>query len=352
MKSLTLAVLLVFSAFSFSQGYFRIDTIQELDVYGELNEFPVIKSQSNPKAAEKINTYLQFNKLGLIYGAESSGLFINVGPTDDEVMGENYYDFHVNRNDERIFSITISFDATGAYTENYSKQYNFYSQTGDYITLNDLFPSGSLLEIGEITNQRCVQEINEFLHEVDTLSEMGLEQQGLYTACKNQFSESDWISPYDFMFNDSSIVIIMPRCSMHYNQDIDDLWKFYIDYDISSVEFYLNENIIKMLDGDKMKSSDIAGYWDKVYSGNIGKSEVTAIIGNDGGQLFGTYWYDKYKKGIMIYGRIEGDNVILTETLEGKETATFEGKLKDGVIKGSWKSLENGTTHPFVLSLD
>ena len=116
-----------FIAFNGLTQFFAISDIIEIDMYDTQSKFPLVVSKTNSKAAEKINTYLHFAVLTKVFGKADSALFSNVFPTEEAFWGQTGFDYSVLRNDDVYFSIGISYDNTGAYSEYVTDYFTFAS---------------------------------------------------------------------------------------------------------------------------------------------------------------------------------------------------------------------------------
>jgi len=145
---LYLVLVLCMVTIEVSAQYFTFSDIVEYDMYETESKFPLVNSTTNPKAAERINTYLHFAELTKVLGNEEGSIFSNVFPTEEAFWGQTGFSYTVFRNDETFLSIGISYDNTGAYTEYYTDYFTFISKTGEHVLLEDFFASTPLMTIG------------------------------------------------------------------------------------------------------------------------------------------------------------------------------------------------------------
>jgi len=85
------------------------------------------------------------------------------------------------------------------------------------------------------------------------------------------------------------------------------------------------------------------------YIGKINKKfRVGLHLEYNGNKVFGFYFYEKNKVKINVFGRRNGDELILsTSVLNGVET--FDGLLKQGQFKGMWSNSERNEKYPFTF---
>lgn len=340
----------------FSQ-FFAISDLVERDMYDTESTFPLILSKSNPKAAEKINTYLHFTVLTKVFGKADSSLFANVFPTEEAFWGQTGFDYSVFRNDDVYFSIGISYDNTGAYSEYVTDYFTFASQTGEHLLLEDFFASTPLITIGEIVNDRCVTKIQEHLKTIDSSQEEADEIIEMYQNCMEGMQGSDYIYSGNFMMEKGNMVFIKERCSNHIMAPQDELWIFEepMTYDILS-NFY-NQNALDAYESGVWNSSKAVTLNDKVLVGSINNSyPITAKlhINHSENEVSGVYWYNKVKKSLSVRGTINETGLYqLTEYNQSDEvTGFFNGKVNGGTFSGTWENKDHSKSLPFILSLD
>src|SRR5438045_6401506 len=96
--------------------------------------FPLVHSV-NPRVAQKINYYLQkemlFNDTILTdtNSVIEKSRFID-GPDSLWQSGLTSMGYEIEVNSPQVFSLSFEFETMGAYPENYTRYYNFRTQTG------------------------------------------------------------------------------------------------------------------------------------------------------------------------------------------------------------------------------
>lgn len=345
------------NCFAVFSGYFKVSDIVQMDMYETESIFPVLHSELNPKAAEKINTYLHYAELTKVFGKEDENIFSNVFPTEEGFWGQTGFSYTVYRNDDLYFSIGISYDNTGAYTEYYTDYFTFVSKTGEHITLKDLFAETPLETIGEIINGRCADKISNFIKTIDPNQEDASDQIEMYQECLNNRAEDSYIYPGNFRMEKDGIVFIIERCSNHMMAALDELWVFEeeMSYDILT-DFFSQNPLDAYLDGNWPKNAAVT-LNDKILNGSINKSyPITARLQSDvsQGEVGGVYWYDKNKLEIYLSGIIREDGTYeITEYNEAEEiTGFFYGKVENGVFLGNWENKDHSKSMPFILTVD
>lgn len=347
----------VINCFAVFSGYFKVSDIIQMDMYETESIFPVLHSELNPKAAEKINTYLHYAELIKVFGKEDDNIFSNVFPTEEGFWGQTGFSYTIYRNDDLYFSIGISYDNTGAYTEYYTDYFTFVSKTGEHITLNDFFAETPLETIGEIINGRCADKISNFIQTIDPNQEDASEQIEMYEECLNNRSEDSYIYPGNFRMEEDGMVFIIERCSNHMMAALDELWVFEeeMTYDVLA-NFYSQNPLDAHLEGNWPKNAAVT-LNDKILNGTINKSyPITARLQLDvsQGEVGGVYWYDKNKLEIRLSGTISEDGTYeITEYNNEEEiTGFFYGKVENGVFSGNWENKDHSKSMPFILTVD
>lgn len=89
------------------------------------------------------------------------------------------------------------------------------------------------------------------------------------------------------------------------------------------------------------------------YRGTIGESnEILLEIMSSDGAVSGSYFYVKRQIPLDLTGTLKDDgSFTMTETVDGKETGHFAGKLlEDGTsMEGAWTDAEGNRSAPFTL---
>ena len=90
-----------------------------------------------------------------------------------------------------------------------------------------------------------------------------------------------------------------------------------------------------------------------LYEGKIGKASVVMELTLNGSEIFGTYYYKRFKKSIELQGKYVGPKTIELVFENGDATETFLlkdiGSETESIYSGTWK---NGTSKaPLPVSL-
>ena len=355
MKKIVVIVFLFISA-SLEAQYFQLTDIVENDRFGVESRFPVLVSKKNAKAAQKINTYLHFAMLSKVYGNPDTNIFSYVFAPEEEFWGQSLFAYSVNRNDDKIFSITIAYDNTGSYTERIDEQYNFIAKTGEHVILSDFFTESYLSEIGSKVNRNCSYLISNYIKTIDQTSEEGAAQFEMYDYCLERYENNSTIIETEFSIESTEMIFINERCSNHMMAALDELWVLEHPMSIDSLTPFFNQNATDLFGKGKWKFSRSLDVYDKILSGKINKKlAITARIrfSEYDGNVKGVYWYDKQKNLINLIGGFNAENkLILTEIIDGFDAGTFSGYVSNGKYQGVWTAKNGKKSLPFVLSIN
>ncbi len=95
----------------------------------------------------------------------------------------------------------------------------------------------------------------------------------------------------------------------------------------------------------QIKLEVVDEYHSYIFKGSIDdKYPVTMNLKFHGDEIFGYYYYDKYKSNITMSGKVSGNKVEIIDTYEGEFVAT----LDNGTMTGTWSDKK---TLPFTATL-
>ncbi len=90
-------------------------------------------------------------------------------------------------------------------------------------------------------------------------------------------------------------------------------------------------------------------YWFKTLTGSINLYPVTMNLVKYGDELRGYYYYDKYKKPMVVYGNFSGDSLLMGAYYGYEDSETFKGIFSENTYKGVWTSKDGTLTQDFRL---
>jgi hypothetical protein len=96
--------------------------------------------------------------------------------------------------------------------------------------------------------------------------------------------------------------------------------------------------------------------WWYDFEGKIGETEIqlSIYIPVSGDVIKGNYCYKKYETKILLVGQLKGDQIELTEFLNGKPNGHFRGKLftdKLDRFEGTWTDISGTKRMEFRMTL-
>ena len=140
-----------------------------------------------------------------------------------------------------------------------------------------------------------------------------------------------------------TLIIVLAGCSSA-KKSVDNMGK----PDVSDINSKLLESIYTT------KSQFEKGYY--FYNGTINNNiPITMSIYPIEKDIVGTYYYEGHINEMNLKGKAGDKNIILYEYDEtGKNTGIFKGTMSDivGKIEGTWISVDNKISYPFVLKLE
>ncbi|GAB5416958.1 MAG: hypothetical protein Crog4KO_18250 [Crocinitomicaceae bacterium] len=351
-----LCLLFIFGAF-FTQAQFEIDSFVQRDQFDFDSKFPIIRSDENPDAAERINIVLHHRMLEKVFRMDDDQRFEMVFPPEGEFQGASEFEYYINANNERFFSISITCSYTGAYSEYHTSYFNFDAKTGQPILLSDMFGESARYDLSEWVNASIYEEISDFMSNIDLDDPdgFGQEQYDLYDECSGWYEEVSMLSDEYYFMTDSTITFVKGRCSNHMMAALDDLWEFYEEYSLLELQSKMSDDGIALMFGEKLNFSSTNIPEGKILEGTIGgKYPITMIISNYYGDNFhGVYWYNKVKKPIKIEGKVnEFAFLELEESVNDKVTGHMKLQvMSGGMLEGDWTNSNNSKKLEMKLTI-
>lgn len=355
MKYFRLLIVLLITLNSTAQ-VFQIADIVEKDRYDRESKFPILTSNKYPNAAKNINAYLHLAILSKVVGKTDTSMFSNVFALEDEYWGQSLFAYSINRNDDKIFSISIAYDNTGSFTERFEEQFNFVAKTGEHIVLSDFFDDLALEKVGAMVNQHYFDVISNFMNSIDQSTEDGVMQHEMYSECLQNFENNQALNPTEFKIAFNELIFLQDRCSNHMMASFDELWVLEFPMQFKDLSSFFNQNASTLINNGKWKMSESKGVFDKILNGKIGKdSDITARINwsDYPDKVKGVFWFNSKKDPIDIVGSFNSeDRLVLHAIIDGFDAGTFTGEIANGQYTGSWLSKNGKKSVPFTLSLN
>ncbi|WP_294302469.1 hypothetical protein [uncultured Chryseobacterium sp.] len=344
-KKILIFLLMSGQAFSQHQNV----KITDLPPKSEDFVFPFISYPQNPKAANKINTYLQVDQLEYIPGSggEPSALVLSGKTSYSNYV--YFYSWEKLPAPENILSIALDGEASGAYPEGFKIWKNFDLRTGNLINAKDLFQPNAVKAIEGMIRKKVRKEIDDFLKDLKSQKDSSEEIQdeiAIYEDCFTDYT----LGSVQYYFTENKIKFIAERCSNHAMRALDELGSHEVDFTYKELDKYWSLYAKNLLSG--VQQVHQTSFSNTLYHGKIdGKYPVTVLMGNvnEDGSFSAKYWYDKNKKLIEWHGKIKGSHISLVESSgyseEAKQwmvKALIEADMKGNKVNGTWRDEKTG----------
>lgn len=344
-------------------GFFPVKTIEAKDVYGDVSKFPLLDTSglaAGAKAAgNEINGYLYTTVLetlpGHLLNDTSHGLknpaeiFKNVWPAKDDIGGQSDFSFEVLENTEHIFSLSVTYLFTGAYSEEQTLYFSFDAVSGEHLNIQDVFLPDKVLLLGKKINDERLLRIEDFLQDIKaekSVSQDHKEQVELFESCKGSMAAAD-ILYGSFYLTGKSVTFIHSRCSPHALMALDELGEFFNEVPLSQFEDFLSTKGRLLFWGkagfEASKKDSTSFPVKKLLHGSVGgKYQITMVIIDydaDSKWFHGEYFYNRVGGKIVLSGKVYGSQWdFYEEDGEGYQSARIKGNYSQGKFKGIWKS--------------
>ncbi len=219
-------------------------------------QFPLLNLDDS-MMNDKINSSLVADFLEIKLGEEKVSIFENVWATqENQIPPLNDLAYKIQLLNSKIYSLTLSAEACGAYCENFDLSYNYDVQTGKKINADTLFSEKGKASILELLKRRKAKKMVKYLDEIaDSLASKNLsdddearylKMQELYNNCiKEDYLHS--LNYLDIRISKNTMTIILSRCSSHANRAIDELGSFEFTFILADIREWLSPYGLELL---------------------------------------------------------------------------------------------------------
>ena len=264
-------------------------------------------------------------------------------------------DFELTRLDARVLTLRFDIDGCGAYCEEYSTSYSFDLRNGRMLHSADLFTKAGMRNVatamhkekrrlykGQITELQQALRAEQMKpspdrENLDDLQErLELNQECL--ARTQEYARRDNASfHYSWSFLPQHALLHAGRCSNHASRALDDVG----DIDLPLSYATLRQGMaaygrtVLLGEGDA-RSSQIFG---QVLRGKIGAQPIVMLLQRQNDDsISGSYFYTRHRKAIDLYGRINGNDITLSEhDADSNVTAQLTLRVDDKQLRGEWQ---------------
>lgn len=235
MRNTFLFLLLLFISLQ-TNGQFQVQNLPSPDTS---QVFPLIQSESRPKAAEKINQFLQLEFLEIAPNPAIKDPFEKV-QNDYRAFFE---DWEVLETPPTIFSILIQGGGTGNYTTFFTVYLNFDAQTGQALQIKDILSPAGFTHLDHQMMAITKHDISSF---VDSLKQIYPPEEDITTQIENYQSciEREAIGDLDydnFFIGKDVIHIYRGACFPHVIQALDDIGEMHNTFSIKYLKPFLSD---------------------------------------------------------------------------------------------------------------
>ena len=144
----------------------------------------------------------------------------------------------------------------------------------------------------------------------------------------------------------NAITFIRERCSIHALRALDNLDEIAHTLSLKDLALYLNDYGRSLLVSGGGNALPVGGPFNQVLIGKIGQAPITLRLGarNTDDTVSGTYYYNKYRTPIPLFGKVIGNTLAMEES-ESKDQplpvirATIKGESLKGLWVGSGKQI-------------
>ena len=314
-------------------------------------KMPYVSSPS-PDIARRINDVLYLGLLELPAPLAAGSTF---EPPDGVLpMGTSSVEYKILRNDDRVLTISAGVEGCGAYCESATQDFNFDATNGRVLALDELFTSRGLRDLA--LRLRKERE-RRYAAQIRTLKQTLAAQHGHHakaadvedTQQRLDFNEacldeqkarepaSEALPDVDFTLPaGQGVVITAGRCSNHAVRALDDVDAVSLAIAPADLSPWMTPygKALVLGAGDAPAPASPFG---QVLHGKIGAASVTLKLArpNADDSVSGTYYDDKYRHPIGIFGARKGSTLQMDE--RGKEGGGTLSLVLRGAATGQWE---------------
>ncbi len=259
-------------------------------------------------------------------------------------------DYAIERNDDRVLTISIDGEYCSAYCEQSTEYLSFDARTGERLTLANLFAPNAVATLGKRIAASRLARIDRQIAQLKSGKINGRPPEDVETAvdmydrCRQSHGAPDADSSsylaYDGLnIGAHTLTFVHDRCSPHVIRALDDIGEFMTVFAFNELKPYLSDygkTLLLLPDS----TSGPVGPFSKILHGHIGGRLAITMNLELGGSDFvtGTYFYDKYRIPIRVNGQRHGATLALTE-IESDDTPrpTMKLGIDGSKLKGTWK---------------
>jgi hypothetical protein len=316
--------------------------------------FPIFSNLSNQYAASKINQMLQISELEILKGFETESIFERISYDGGGIYGgRTDVKFKVQNNNNRVLSIEFHQSSCGATCTYWVKYYNFNSGNGDLVQLTDLFIETVYQKFFEFVTKRRIADLKKEL-----VKKVEPDEREHYSNIINCY-EKDNLEDY---YIKNNVLYIDGENCFHKGQKFDGIERI-SKFKTTEFKKYLNTygKSLFSVTKDSIKKYR-SNALPQLFQGTIAGQNVLMVLNIDYFAEFNEakakYVYSKYGKGIFLIGKIDNNELTLTEKLPKVRDNGLIDYVDNGFIKaefdgqkivGTWTNKDKTETHELSL---
>ncbi len=313
---------------------------------------PWVRSD-NQVVADRINAYLFIRQMDTLPPRSAAPAFTLA---DGVTTGIDSQTFAVTRNDGQVLAVTFESDACGAYCESGNTSYLFDAETGRSVTAANIFTDAGMRRLvermGAERKSRYRKQLAALQADLETRQAKQPSDKDamddlpdrieLNKRCLDAVEDDAGFTGLRVEFDRKGLNLTHERCSNHAEHALDD-----VDEVTLSIP-YTDDAFAPLLTGygrHLLLNAGAGGPSDTIYGqvlrGRLGgHSAITMLLerNDTNGPVSGTYFYDKFRKPIDLFGKEAGGTLDLAESAPdgGDAKGKFRLAIDGARLKGQW----------------
>lgn len=315
-------------------------------------KFPLVTGGSE-QANQRINTWLQVSQLQKLPGRYQKSPFEDIELKGDTPPGISSLDYSVNANTRSYLSLSINGEYDSASVNMFDSRYNFDAQSGNPLTLLDLFSPQGLAKFTQQVRTARLKMVDRYLAELAANPpadpDQNTEDHRILSECRPDLLTEN-LSGTDFSLSKEALSLSHDCALSHYDQAIADYGPLDTTYRFQALASFLSDYGRCLLIDQRTDcvNPHPDPSWGILHGTLDGRYPITLVYGtpaSDG------YFYDKFGKYIGLDGGPEADGTVrLRESPEHGPDAHFILKYQpDGSVTGTWT--QDGTHKTLAVVL-
>jgi hypothetical protein len=316
-------------------------------------KFPLVTGGSE-QADQRINTWLQVSQLQKLPGRYQKSPFEDIELKGDTPPGTSSLDYSVNASTRSYLSLSINGEYDSASVNMFNSQYNFDAQSGNPLTLTDLFSREGLVKFTQQVRTARLKAVDGYLAKLAAQPQSDADQSSdihrIFSECRPDLVK-ETLRGTDFTLTKDTLSLSRDCALSHYDEaSTEDYGPIVTSYRFQALASLLSDYGRCLLIDQRTDcvNPHPDPSWGILHGTLDGRYPITLIYGtpaSDG------YFYDKFGKYIELSGGLEADGTVhLRESPEHGPDAHFALKHQaDGSVTGAWT--QDGTHKTLAVAL-